>query len=178
MLHAWTGARVTLIDQDERCVEQARLLCFELERLRVLDEGAVSVLACDAADVPAWHDTPHDAALVASLVPHAAKLRLARAFSAADGCSTPALLVRSAQGLCAELAYEPVDTHEVGSASLPFCGESVPAHQVVDGLDPLRAAQRGATSPSSRELVAIAHPSVLNTTELYRALTFSDAQRA
>ncbi len=151
MLHAWTGSAVTLVDLDRSSVERSCALVRELERLSVIDEGAVRVLLGDAAEPAEWGGAV-DVVLVASLVPHAAKLRLARALVAATSGKPFALLVRSAAGLCAELAYEPVATHEISCAALAFCGESVPAHQV----------------SSSRELIVVAHESVLNTTELYR----------
>lgn len=165
-LHAFTGARVTLIDIDPQSAARAEALVRELERLGVLDRSAVQVLVADAAKPSAWaHDS--DIVLVASLVPLEAKRTLMHTLPSLSGRRHVELLLRSAAGLCAELIYEPVPTASLSSLSLPFCGESVPAHLVAVGLTDLVAAVRGATGPSSSELIVTAHESVLNTTELY-----------
>jgi hypothetical protein len=157
MLHTLTGARVSLFERDQAAVAVSRKLIAQLERLQVLDAGAVQVIQGDVAQL-----TPRaDVVVVASLVDNVAKLQLIehlRAAGAASGLS--ALLLRSASSLCAELAYEPVDTLQFSDPSLPFCGESVPASQ----LD-LR----------SERLVSSAKE-VLNDTELYRPVQLCGAQ--
>jgi hypothetical protein len=172
MLHASTSARVTLLDRDPVSARSAEAFVEELERLQVLDRGAVRVVIGDAAVPNAWLGA-HDVVLVASLVPTAAKLELARALPAANGGKPLRLLLRSAAGLCAELLYEAVPTGQISSSSLPFCGESVPAHQVAAGLTASAAAVRNTPAPASTELVAVADESVLNTTELYRSIAES-----
>jgi hypothetical protein len=172
MLHASTSARVTLLDRDPESARSAQGFVEQLERLHVLDRGAVRVVLADAAAPSTWFDA-HDVVLVASLVPNPAKLELARALPAAAGGKPLALLLRSAAGLCAELVYEAVPTAQISSPALPFCGESVPAHQVAAGLTASAAAVRKTTAPASTELVAVADPSVLNTTELYRSIAES-----
>jgi SAM-dependent methyltransferase len=181
MLHTWTGARVRLVDRDPSSVAAARAWVQELERLRVIERGAVSVHELDIDD---WHfDAGQrtqrldcDIVLVASLVPHAAKQRLARRLQENTPNSPHTLLLRSAAGLCAELAYEAVATQSVNHVRLAFCGESLPRNQVWHGLDALSAGLRGVTADTSSELLVIAHHNVLNSTELYRRLPLSNEQ--
>lgn len=176
-LHALTGAHMTLIDIDPHSAARAEALVRELERLHVLDRGAVQVLVADAADPSAW-GRDSDVVLVASLVPLDAKQALMHMLPAVSGRRPVDVLLRSAAGLCAELIYEPVPTAALSSLGLPYCGESVPAHLITAGLTALVAAVRGATSPSSSELKVTAHESVLNTTELYCAVPEAVVRRA
>lgn len=156
MLHTMTGARVSLIERDASAANVSRALVEQLERLRVLDAGAVQVVEGDVATlVPSANIV-----VVASLVDHAAKLRLVEHLRAAgvdSGLSS--LLLRSASSICAELAYEPVDTLMFSDPSLPFCGESVPATDRDQRTERLVS--------SARE--------VLNDTELYRPVQLSGA---
>jgi hypothetical protein len=73
------------------------------------------------------------------------------------------------QLLARYLRADPVDAEYPDLAPSP----AVDAH-----LARSAAIARGEFDPPSSAPIAIAHPSGLNTTELYRALTFSDAQRA
>jgi hypothetical protein len=157
MLHTLTGARVSLIERDERAVRVSRALIEQLERLQVLDAGAVQVIHGDVATL-----VPRaDVVVVASLVDNAAKLQLVEHLRAAGHASgLSALLLRSASSICAELAYEPVDTLMFSDPSLPFCGESVPA------TDLEHRAERLVSSATE----------VLNDTELYRPVQLSGAQ--
>jgi len=200
MLHTFTGANVLLIDRDMSSVDAAQHWVRELERLHVLEPGAVRVAHADVEHI-GWHDADgaedsrdsapkHDTVrsvassslrcdivLIASLVDHAAKQRLAqrmRQTTREEHATTPhTLLLRSAAGLCAELAYEAVDTHAINHLCLPFCGESLPRSQLWPGLEAASAATRGITTEASSELLVIAHRNVLNTTELYRRLPLS-----
>jgi hypothetical protein len=191
MLHTFTGANVLLVDRDTRSVEAASVWVRELERLRVLEPGAVRVVQApveqiawagaaathDAAGAAAVASLACDIVLIASLVDHGAKQQLARRLrhsATAEHATTPhTLLLRSAAGLCADLAYEAVDTHAINHLSLPFCGESMPRSQLWPGLEAASAASRGITTDTSSELLVIAHRNVLNTTELYRRLPLS-----
>jgi len=157
MLHTMTGARVSLIERDESAVRVSRALIEQLERLQVLDAGAVQVIHGDVATfVPRA-----DVVVVASLVDNAAKLQLVEHLRTAGHASgLSALLLRSASSICAELAYEPVDTLLFSDPSLPFCGESVPA------TDLEHRAERLVSSATE----------VLNDTELYRPVQLSGAQ--
>jgi hypothetical protein len=186
MLHTWTGARVVLIDRDPSSVDAARAWVRELTRIGVLEEGAVCVQQADVSQLE--FVTRHvasdshgarlhcDVMLVASLVDGAAKLELARKLRSGEEPAPHTLLLRSAGGLCAELAYEAVDTHAVNDVRLPFCGESLPRGQVCIGMDAQLAARSGITSDESSELLFIAHRHVLNSTEVYRRLSLSQEQ--
>ncbi|HTU63550.1 MAG TPA: nicotianamine synthase family protein, partial [Polyangiales bacterium] len=157
MLHTLTGAAVSLIERDESAVLVSRALIAQLERLQVLEARAVQVIHADVATfVPCA-----DVVVVASLVDNAAKLQLVEHLRAAGHASgLSALLLRSASSICAELAYEPVDTLMFSDPSLPFCGESVPA------TDLEHRAERLVSSATE----------VLNDTELYRPVQLSGAQ--
>lgn len=157
MLHTLTGARVSLIERDQSAVTVSRALIVQLERLQVLEQGAVQVIQGDVATL-----VPRaDVVVVASLVENAAKLQLVEHLRAAGHASgLSALLLRSASSICAELAYEPVDTLMFSDPSLPFCGESVPA------TDLEHRAERLVSSATE----------VLNDTELYRPVQLSGAQ--
>jgi hypothetical protein len=156
MLHTLTGARVSLIERDTTAVSVSRALIDQLERLQVLEAGAVRVVQADVAE----HTPRAEVVLVASLVDDAAKLQLLqRLREASEAPGLQAVLLRSASSLCAELAYEPVDTLRCSDPSLPFCGESVPASDVL---------------PRPERLVCSAKE-VLNNTELYRPVQLSAA---
>jgi len=157
MLHTLTGARVSLIERDETAVYVSRALVEQLERLQVLEAGAVQVVHGDVATL-----VPRaDIVVVASLVDNAAKLQLVEHLRAAGpGSGLSSLLLRSASSICAELAYEPVDTLMFSDPSLPFCGESVPA------TDLEQRAERLVSSATE----------VLNDTELYRPVQLCGAQ--
>jgi hypothetical protein len=156
MLHTLTGARVSLIERDATAVGVSRALIDQLERLQVLEAGAVRVVHADVAEL-----TPRaEVVLLASLVDDAAKLQLVeRLREAGEAQGLQAVLLRSASSLCAELAYEPVDTLRYSDPSLPFCGESVPASDV---------------QPRAERLLCSARE-VLNNTELYRPVQLSAA---
>lgn len=173
LLQQHTSAQLVLIDRDARALAGAAKLVRELARLGVLDARAFSFVHADAGELTYGRSDTIiicDAALVASLVPHAVKLRIAQRVLAPTS-----LVLRSAAGLCSELAYEPVRTQQFRDLGLVYCGESVPRHQRLDarrGLDAL-------TTP--RELRVAADASVLNTSELYasrpRARTVDRVER-
>lgn len=165
MLHTSTGARVVMIDRDPSAVRAAQAWVEALERLQVLDPGAVSVSEGEVAQLDALH---FDLILVASLVDAPAKLALAQQLVAARTARTHTLLFRSAGGTCAELAYEALDTVAIRSSGWQFAGESLPRHQVFTGLTPLRAAACGVSADASSEVLVIAPRQVLNSTELFR----------
>lgn len=153
LMHALTGARVRLLDRDARALYAARTWVSELERLAILPPGAVRVADADVATLTFAPRTPSDVLLIAGLVDVDAKLQLARRWQQQPA---PALLLlRSARGLCAELAYPPVPSHIVSHPALPFCGESVPQPLV---------------EPGEHSALVHAPRAVLNTSELYRSL--------
>lgn len=153
MLHTFTDARVQLIERDTSAVAQSRALIAELERLQIIAAGKVEVVHADLAE----HTPRAHVVLVASLVDNTVKQQLVQRLRASD--TLHALLLRSASSLCAELAYEPVDTLQLTDPSLPFCGEQVPATDV---------------QHRSEHLVCSARE-VLNNTELYRPLPLGAA---
>lgn len=181
MLQLGTGARIVLIDRDPSALAQAARLTSELQRIGVLPRDAFELKLADAGDLsygPRAADGPQarrhvrcDAVLVASLVPHEAKLRIAQRLRETCAADPLSLILRSAAGLCAELAYEPVRTEQIVHPGLMYCGESVPRHQVLG--------EQGSSAGSSafaraffeartgRALLGIADASVLNTSELY-----------
>lgn len=180
MLHTETDCSVVLIDRDPESARTAARIVEELTRLTLLRPGAVTVCCADVAtlrfvtpDARAEADAQTiacDVILVASLVDHDAKLRLAQRLCDEPASASIALLLRSAASLCAELAYEPVDTARLSSLALPFSGESIPEYLVFSQLDAESAARYGVTGSETRERRVTAHRSVLNTTELYRRL--------
>jgi hypothetical protein len=76
------------------------------------------------------------------------------------------VLARSAGALCAELAYEPLDTLLISEICLPFCGEQAPL------------SQRGPSARVAAEQLLFSPREVLNSTELFRPLPLTAAQRA
>jgi len=189
MLHTWTGARVRLIDRNTASAEAARAWVHELERLQVLWPGYVEVVHADLDELTLSEpDTRCDIALVASLVEHDVKQRLAQRVSRDESAGPHSLLLRSATGLCAELAYEAVDTRRISSARLPFCGESLPRTQVwptrrsgtregtQEDAHTHNAAIPDTATDTCSEVLVIAHRDVLNSTELYRRIPLSDEQ--
>jgi hypothetical protein len=160
LLHASTGARVQLLDRDTSALTAAQTWVSELERLNVLERGAVSVREADIANLTLTPQSPADALLIASLVDTQAKEQLACRWQQQP--VNALLLLRSARGLCAALAYQPVATYRVSHLALPFCGESVPEHLV---------------EPGEHNVLVRAPRAVLNTTELFRSLPLSAAQR-
>ena len=159
LLHAATGARVLLLDNDARALGSARDIVHALERLRVLPPGAVEAHEDDAARLASLPRA--DLLLVASLVDEPAKRALAHRLHAEPHPGL-CVLFRSARELSAELAYPPVPTHAIAGPSLPLCGLSVPEHQ----------------SHGREPCVQVKAPrAVLNTSELYLSLPLSAAER-
>jgi hypothetical protein len=170
LLSLATGAHIVLIDRDPRALREAAALVRELQRVGVLPAGAFTMREADAGELDYGPEASSrerhvacDVVLVASLVPHAVKLRIAQRVREASSRAPLALILRSATGLCGELAYEPVRTEQVSGLGLVYCGRSAPGEQR-SSAEP--AATRIALAPPP-ELRVIAHPSVLNTSELY-----------
>ena len=182
-LHLLTGANIVLIDDHEGAVERSRRLIGNLERLGILVPDALRVHQRNAGQV--WFRTADrpgapssedsivcDAVMIASLVDQDAKISIAAQFSGNRG--TPELLImRSATGLSAKIAYDPVPTAMFGRGYLAYSGETVPATQVATHLDRVEAAQRHVACTTTPDLLAIAHPDVVNTTEVYRKISIN-----
>ena len=174
LLHAATGAELVLIDESARALDAARELVDALAGAGLLERSAMQFRLSDAAALrygrglpPHPDNVPCDALLVASLIAQAVKLRLAQSLRAVAPSTALALIVRSAGGLCADLIYERVPTEQLGQLPLVFCGESVPRHQVFESLPAATAARCESSALGSRELLVIADPQVLNSSELY-----------
>jgi hypothetical protein len=178
-LHLMTGAQIRLVDHDPIAVEHATRLIGNLERLEILAPGALTVINENAnslrfADDPA--SLACDAVMLASLVDADAKIALAARVLTSR--RAPGLIIaRSARSLCARLAYDPIDPDRFASFALAYCGETLPATQVATHLGRIDAIRQGLTGPASGDLLAVAHKSVVNSTEVYRKLPIAVAGR-
>jgi len=183
-LHLFTGAAIILVDNDPAAVRRSRRLIANLERLDILAPGVLTVRLQNAGEVrfrslkPAGkaQNEPSsngavfcDAVMIASLVDAEAKRLIVDQLARGD--DAPAVLViRSATGLSARLAYDPLPTASFSHGHLAYGGETVPASQIATHLDRIEAIKRGVVCAESPDLLAIAHPDVVNTTEIYRRI--------
>ena len=180
-LHLFTGANIVLVDEDQAAVERSKRLIANLELVEILGPGMLTVVQQNAGHVH-FHASDMsgeaspgmslgcDAVMMASLVDHDAKASIAAQFSS-DAGAPPLLIMRSATGLSAKLAYDPVPTERFGRSNLAYCGETLPATQVAVNLDRTEAARQGVACAVSPDVLAIAHPDVVNTTEVYRRIS-------
>lgn len=180
-LHLFTGTKVILIDQAQAAVERSRRLINNLERLELLAPGALTVRQRNAGQVrfrspgippkstPDASSVACDAVMVASLVDPDAKAAIAEHFDR-DPAAPELLIMRSATGLSARLAYDAVPTEAFSRDGLAYCGETVPATQIATHLDQEEATRSGLACTASANVLAIAHPDVVNTTEVYRRI--------
>ena len=182
-LHLFTGMKVVLIDQAAAAVDRSRRLIVNLERLEIVEPGALSVQQREAGGVrfcspdtlPAQRTDAAvacDAVMTASLIDPSAKASIAEHFRL-DPCSPELLIMRSATGLSARLAYDALPTAAISQGALAYCGETLPATQVVTHLDRAEAARQNVACTSSPDVLAIAHPDVVNTTEVYRRISIA-----
>ena len=180
-LHLFTGTNIVLVDDDQAAVERSKRLIANLELVEILGPGVLTVVQQNAGHVHfqapdmSGEASPGmslvcDAVMMASLVDHDAKASIAAQFSS-DAGAPPLLIMRSAAGLSAKLAYDPVPTETFGRSNLAYCGETLPATQVAIHLDRTEAARQGVTCATSPDVLAIAHPDVVNTTEVYRRIS-------
>lgn len=177
-LHLFTDARIILIDDDPTAVERSKRLIGNLESLEILKPRVLTTLQEDAgrlqfrASDMSSSDTSLrcDAVMMASLVDHAAKASIAAQFSS-EPRTPPLLIMRSATGLSARLAYDPVPTETFSRGHLAYCGETLPATQVATHQARVEAVRDGVVSKSCPDVLAIAHPDVVNTTEIYRRIS-------
>jgi len=179
-LHLLTKTRVVLIDNDQEAVERSRRLITNLEMMGIIRNNSLTVLQRRAGDViflgtqgptvsTSDMEVACDVVLIASLVDAKSKASIASQFMA--NSSAPELLVmRSATGLSAKLAYDPVSTETFSCDNLVYCGVTVPATQVATHLNRVEAAHRRVICAASPDVLAIAHPDVVNTTEVYRRI--------
>ncbi|MGH1478022.1 MAG: hypothetical protein ACRBM6_04715 [Geminicoccales bacterium] len=182
-LHLFAGTKVILIDQAPVAIDRSRRLISNLERLDVIAPGALTVREHDAGrvcfyapDMPPPAVTSDessmiacDAVMIASLVDSTAKTTIADQVSR-DPNAPDLLIMRSATGLSAKLAYDTIPTQVVSRRGLAYCGEALPATQVATRLDRIKAIRQGVACITSPDVLAIAHPDVVNTTEVYRKI--------
>jgi nicotianamine synthase len=150
LLHDRLGCPVALVDSDPAAACRARTLVEALEQRNVVAPEAITVHRerAEHADLDR-----HDVVLVASLVPNEALLALADRLAHRP----VTVLARSARGLVAHLAYQPIDPAAVARRGLRRLGAVLPDNTC--GL--------AAREPSEPEPLAIAHHTVLNTTEVF-----------
>lgn len=179
-LHLFTGARIVLVDNAQTAIERSKRLIDNLERLEILSPGDLTVVPKDAGELrfhkikPSVDASPDatlscDAVIIASLVDRETKASIASQFSA-DPAAPPLLIMRSATGLSAKLAYDAVPTETFSRGLLAYCGETLPAPQVATHQSRSEAARQGNAHVASPDVLAIAHPDVVNTTEVYRSM--------
>ncbi len=170
LLASLTGAQVVLVDADEEAVARSARLVRALERRELIQRDQVVLRHQDLADVSL--EDAEDGIIVASLVDSATKIRLAQRLSRYRD-SIP-LILRSAIGMCARLAYHRAPRQAVVAAGLHFRGELVPANHVVPSVDSEVASQFDVRSEQGGELLGVLSSSVLNSVELYAA--YRDAE--
>lgn len=178
-LHLFTGTKIVLIDQAPVAVERSKRLIANLERLEIVEPSALTVHQRNAGNVcfRSQHATPEktpdassvacDAVMIASLVDPDAKAAIAEHFSRDPG-APELLIMRSATGLSARLAYDAISTEVLSRDGLAYCGESLPATQITTHLDHEEAMRSSIATAASQNVLAIAHPDVVNTTQVYR----------
>lgn len=178
-LHLFTGTRIVLIDQAPAAVERSKRLIANLERLEIVAPSALTVHQCNAGEVcfrsrntrpkitPDAPSVACDAVMIASLVDPDAKAAIAEHVGS-DPDAPELLIMRSATGLSARLAYDAIPTEALNRDGLAYCGKTLPATQVSTKLDRREAIRRGVACSASPDVLAIAHPDVVNTTEIYR----------
>ena len=179
-LHLLTGTKVILIDQAAAAVDRSRRLIVNLERLEIVEPGALSVQQREAGGVRfrrpnapgegrSGATVACDGVMIASLLDPSAKASIADHFRR-DASAPDLLIMRSATGLSARLAYDALPAETLSRGALAYCGETLPATQVVTHLDRIEAACRGVACTASPDILAVAHPDVVNTTETYRRI--------
>lgn len=107
--------------------------------------------------------------LLASLLPQPVKAEVA-ASMAKNHIAPELLLVRSAVGLVAKMAYERVDCRSLEQDGLEYVGEWLP-HRGVKPLAPKSLASEDAPQGLSenRNVLGYIHSEVLNSVEVYRS---------
>ncbi|MEO1230258.1 MAG: nicotianamine synthase family protein [Myxococcota bacterium] len=159
-LHWLTGARVTLVDLDPEAVAIASALVRRLETQGLVSQGFIVAQVSDVAELLLPDDV--DGVLVAALVPQQAKVALAR--RVAESERERRVLIRSARGLTAQLAYAPAPRPALEAAGLTFVGEVVPQTHITSQPSLPHLLHEG-----TRTLLGVSSPLLLNSTELYRS---------
>lgn len=188
LLHMRAGARVVLIDRDNDAVAASKNLVRSLIRAGLVNADCVQLVKADAARVQFRRPTPGvamcspaskaggetttvmevscDAVVLASLLDADVKRQVAHGIgSSKDG--PPLLLVRSAVGLVARLAYTTVAPGDLGQ-HMAYCGEWVPRLSLTS-MEPHENAERPTMSEGGVPLrvLGTVDGGILNTFQLY-----------
>ena len=178
LLASMTGAEIVLVDADAEASEHASRLIEALETCGFIRQRQLSVLHENLAEISL--DKPCSAIIVASLVDPEAKIRLAERLTkrVADRSAVPLLILRSAIGMCARLAYRRAPREAVVASGLKYIGEVVPANHVLANvdLDPATAKRFDVRSSQARDLLGIVSASVLNSVEVFGARSGATSQ--
>lgn len=159
--HLFTGASVTAIEIDSAAAALASTVIADLVRCGVIEEGAVEVMVADAAMVDL---ISFDLIILASLLENSVVSAIASRLVRSSTTGGPLVLVRSARGLVARIAYDPVPLEVIECHGFSHLGtiapkESVSRAAVVDNSLGIAA--------TSSKLLTIAPREVLNTSELF-----------
>ena len=165
LLASITGAQIILVDVNKAAAVRSFELIDALVQKGFIHRGQIEVRHQDLVNVSL--EASCDGIIVASLVDAETKIHLARRLSQ---CSdAPPLILRSAIGLCARLAYRAAPRASVTSTGLRYRGELVPQNHVVKGLDPDVADRFDVRSDQASDILGVLSSSVLNSAELYTA---------
>ena len=164
LLALTTGAEVVLVDSDPQAAERCSQLIRALERRGFIPSDQIEVRHQNLSEISL--DEPCDGIFVASLVNAEAKIRLAQRLGESID-PPPPLILRSAIGMCARIAYHAAPREAVVAAGLKYCGELVPSNHIVKGLDPVMARHFDVRSDRAEDLLGTLSSSVLNSAELY-----------
>ncbi|MFV0523546.1 MAG: nicotianamine synthase family protein [Acidimicrobiales bacterium] len=160
--HVLTGAEITLVEIEQEAAEVSQRVLEALAVSGVLDVDMVTVCVADAASV----DLGPGHVMAASLLPLDTVLRLTERRAAGphrDGL----LLIRSAAGLVARLAYERVDVDQLTALGAQWVGTVAPASTM--GAPPTTRPDVG-IGPGWPVPVTHAPAGVLNVTEVLQAM--------
>ena len=163
LLHRKTGARITLVDADPIAVRLAASLVDRLEDQGFLRPEMVGTVCANIADHCVASEV--DTVLVASLVDDAAKVAVAKRLAVTH--ARVRLLLRSAHGLCGQLAYAPTPRHAVEGAGMQFLGQVVPRTRIVPEIYGAQAQAWGGLTVRDPSIISVASSDILNSTELY-----------
>lgn len=168
-IHILTGAKVQLIDSHPSAIARAQELVLEMERLGIISPGMMTCSREDVATLFLGKRAVPEFIWIASLVGQPAKTQLATQMSQVREARQTRLLLRSAKGLCAKLAYKAVETRAIQQSGLSLIGEVVPVNHVTGGLDAHQVfpAKLG---NGKRRILDVVPSTVLNSTELYQPL--------
>lgn len=162
--HLHTGATVTAIEIDPGTAALAAAVIGRLVDHGVLEPEAIDVTVADAASVDL---TSFDLVIMASLLDNATvSAALSGLGTRPPSAGEPMVLVRSARGLVARLAYEPVSVETIEAQGFTHLGTIAPEGSVTRTVS---VDDSLAIAAASSRLLTIAPREVLNTSELFVA---------